>query len=116
MTINSFPKLSKATPKSANIQDATLRDFSGGLMIVDDDIALKSRFSTILDNLLVNNDYSYTLRFGTKEIATTAADIIGLYYFAGSLLAVLVDGRIQKATLAGVVTTPWAAEIGRAHV
>lgn len=110
MTINSFPKLSKATPKSANIQDATLRDFSGGLMIVDDDIALKSRFSTILDNLLVNNDYSYTLRFGTKEIATTAADIIGLYYFAGSLLAVLVDGRIQKATLAGVVTTPWAAD------
>ena len=109
MTIRAFPKISKAAPKSANIADATLRDFSGGLTIVDDDIALKSRFSSVLDNLLVNNDYSYVLRFGTKEIATTAANIIGLYYFAGALIAVLANGTIQKVTLAGVVTTPWAA-------
>ena len=114
---NAFPALAKARPKSVNITDATLRDFSGGLQIVDDDIALKSKYSTILDNILVNNDLSQILRFGTKEIATTAADVIGIYYFAGYLIAVLSSGVIQKITIAGVVTTIWSGwTAGATHV
>lgn len=112
-----YPALAKARPKSANITDATLRDFSGGLRIVDDDIALQSKFSTILDNILVNNDVSQILRFGTKEVATTAGTIIGQYYFAGALIAVLSSGVIQKITLAGVVTTIWSGwTAGATHV
>lgn len=114
MPIKAFSKLSRLRPRAAAVADVTLRDFSGGVKNTDNEIALKSQFASKLLNMSPDTDTSQVLRFGTKEFATCAANIINKIYFRQHLICVLVDGRIQKVTDAGVVTTIWDSTIAAA--
>lgn len=113
MTTSAFPKLKTIQPRQNNIQDATLRDFSGGLRTVESDVTLKSNYAVVLDNMFVNEDFSQTLRFGTKLFAQTAdgTTILDIRYFAGSIIACLSNGQIMAIDNNGTVITIWSTAI-----
>ena len=108
--IKAFPKMQNQ-PQRAAVTDVTLRDFSGGLKTSENETVLKSKYSVVLTNFTTSEEFSHTLRFGTKLFATAASAIIDIKYFASHLIVTLADGRVQKVTSAGVVTTIWSAAI-----
>lgn len=114
MPLSAFAKLKRFRPRASAVADVTLRDFSGGVKNTDNEIALKSQFASKLINMSADPDTSQVLRFGTKEFATCAANIINHVYYRQHLICVLVDGRIQKITDGGVVTTIWDSTIAAA--
>jgi hypothetical protein len=44
MTLSAFPAITKLPKSAANVQDLTLRDFSGGLRVSENETNLRSRF------------------------------------------------------------------------
>lgn len=54
--------------RSEVMQHTTLRDFSGGLTVVDSDLNLSPRFAVVLDNMQRRQDGSIGLRYGTRMI------------------------------------------------
>jgi hypothetical protein len=114
MPISAFPKVSRKKPIGASVSDVTLRDFSGGLRVTDNEIALKSKYASKLLNMFADADTSQVLRFGTKLFATCAATIINTVYFRQHIICVLSDGTITKITDAGVVTVIWNTTIAAA--
>ena len=114
MSISPFPKLKKHKPRAASFSDVTLRDFSGGLKVTENELALKNKFATTLINCLPGSDTSMEVRFGTKEFATCSANIINQIYFEQHIIAVLSSGEIQKIDDSGTVTTIWNSTIATA--
>lgn len=114
MPITAFPKLRNRRPIPASIADATLRDFSGGLRVTDNEIALKSKYASKLVNMFADPDTSQVIRYGTKEFATCSADIVNLVYFRQHLICVLVDGTVEKVADDGTVTAIWNSTIAAA--
>ena len=116
MNTSAFPNLKKARPRFNNITDATLRDFSGGLKVVESDVTLKSKYAVVLDNMFTNDDFSQTLRFGTKEFADTGTGtvILETIFFANSIIACLTNGQIKAINSAGTVVTIWSTAIAAA--
>jgi hypothetical protein len=114
MSLSAFPKMKKTRPIPAAISDVTLRDFSGGLKVTENQLALKSKFATKLVNMFADADTSQVLRFGTKEFATCPANIINTRYYRQSIVSVLVDGTVARTTSAGVTTIIWNETIANA--
>jgi len=114
MPISAFPNMKRFRPRAASLADVTLRDFSGGVKNTDNEIALKSQFAARLINMSADGDTSQVLRFGTKEFATCAANIVNHTYFKQHLVCVLVNGHVQKISDAGIVTTIWNSTIAAA--
>lgn len=114
MSIAAFPRMKAAKVSAAAISDVTLRDFSGGLRVTENEIALKNKYASKLVNMLADTDTSQVLRYGTREFATCSANIINTIYFRQHIIAVLEDGNIQKIDNSGVVTTIWSQAIANA--
>lgn len=114
MSLNPFPKLKTVRPVSANISDVTLRDFSGGLRVTDNEIALKSKYASKLINMFPDKDTSQILRFGTRAFASTDANIVNIAYFKQHIVSVLTDGTITKTDNTGTTTVIWDEGIGLA--
>lgn len=84
-------------------EEATLRDFSGGLNLVDNELILKTKFAVTLDNVHRNNDGTMTVRWGTKLIAdvneevtlSANADIIDMTYFRDKLVMFHTSGEVS---------------------
>ena len=95
-------------------KDVTLRDFSGGLRVTDNEISLKPKYSVSLVNLFADDDTSQRLRFGTKEFATVGGSIVNMIYFAGHIIAARTDGTIYKVTGSGTATVIWNSTIASA--
>jgi len=114
MSLSAFKKLKKTAAYSGNIADATIRDFSGGLKVSDNEIALKNKYATVLKNLYPEEDTSQVLRFGTKAFAQCSASIVNQIYFNDHIIAALVTGDIQVINDAGIVTTVWNETIANA--
>lgn len=63
-------------PSSNNLlKSSTLRKFSGGLNVLDNDLTLKSHFATQLENFYTAPDGSLRLRYGTKEFTDLSGTI-----------------------------------------
>lgn len=104
MPISAFPRMKQVRPRANPVDDVTLRDFSGGLRVTENEIALRPKYATKLVNMLPDKDTSQVLRFGTKEFATCSANIVGTKYFKQHIIAVLADGKVVKVDGAGTVT------------
>lgn len=111
MTISPLNLRRKRVKARTRPRDVTLADFSGGIKVTDNELALVNRFSIIEDNVFANEDRSKTVRFGTKLFTTTPANIIDTIYFADHIVSVLADGRLTKTTNAGVTTVIWDTTI-----
>lgn len=114
MAIGAFPKLQRLQASATPIRDVTLKDFSGGLRLVDNELVLNPKYSATLTNIVDLEEYSLTARFGTKLFATFSADVLNGTYFNGAIIAFLVDGTIEKAAADGTVTAIWNSTIAYA--
>lgn len=95
----------------------TVRDFDGGLNIVDADLNMKPKFAKVLDNMERGIDGSLSVRPGTKLFAVLNAGgdtspAVNIHYFNNVIIAVQTSGRVSKIDASGVVTsinTSWGA-------
>lgn len=55
----------------SRLQQAQVRDFSGGWNVSDTDLNLVSKYQPVSDNILRGSDGSFTLRWGTKLFVDT---------------------------------------------
>jgi hypothetical protein len=96
------------------LQDITLRDFSGGLQLVDSETVLSPKYSSALCNMFVHEQFGHINRFGTRQYAELAANVVRMVYYVDRIVAVLADGRIQTVDDTGSVTTIWDTTIAAA--
>jgi len=103
-------------PKQRQIQrgnvllDATIRDFSGGWNVIDNDLNLSTKFSKILRNMQRANDGSNSVRPGTRLFADLSEhidEIINVTYFNGVLICVGKNGKLVRVDSSGNVVLIW---------
>lgn len=111
--------------RSAQVQrsnvllDATIRDFSGGWNVVDNDLNLDTKFSKILENMQRGIDGANEVRPGTMLFAETEDyldEIVGVEYFNGFIVAVGRNGSMVSVDANGTVTTLWSQEIAGSQI
>lgn len=91
----------------SNLQTTTVRQFEGGLNVMDTDLNMSPKFARILDNLERATDGSLSLRPGTVLFATltSSSPIVNHTYFLGYIISVQADGTWTKTDGTGTVTT-----------
>lgn len=75
----------------------TLRDFGGGLNVVDNDLNLSSKFATVLDNMFRGQDGSMDIRPGTSlftNLIGLIGNIVNVWYYNAHLIAIDEDGNV----------------------
>jgi|TARA_R100000501_G_C2627840_1_gene121852 hypothetical protein len=90
--------------------DATIRDFSGGWNVVDNDLNLDTKFSKLLENMQRSIDGSNSVRPGTRLFADTEDyldEIINCEYFNNFIVCVGANGKLVKIDSSGIVTEIW---------
>mgnify|MGYP003139368824 CR=1 FL=1 len=100
-----FPANNKVQ-RGNQMLDATLRDFSGGWNVVDNDLNLDNKFSKILENMQLGVDGANEVRPGTVLFAETSEYldlIINCEYYSGHIIAVGANGKIVKIDATGKV-------------
>ena len=107
-----FP--SKQQIKRGNhLLDATIRDFSGGWNVVDNDLNLDTKFSKVLENMQRGIDGANSVRPGTELFAETSDildEIINCEYYNGHIIAVGANGKIAKIDSNGNTAEIWSDE------
>lgn len=110
----------KARPKIVRSKrpvpdDKTLDDFSGGLNLVDDDIAINTSFAVVLNNANRNLDKTMEWRWGTKYkwnwSAVATGLVIDFMYFRDKLIIFTTTGQILTITDAGAMQLIWSSSI-----
>ena len=108
--------IAKRTPpiqRNNQMLDATIRDFSGGWNVVDNDLNLDSKFSKILENMQRGVDGANNVRPGTKLFAETSDhlnEIINCEYFNNHIIAVGRNGKLVSIDGSGRVILIWDDE------
>lgn len=101
----------RPTAKANILDEATSRDFSGGLNVADTELNLSSRYARQLDNLLVGIDQSVTVRQGTRLFAdlsnVTLYAIRNVQYFLSYIIAVDEIGQVFAISGNSVATPIW---------
>ena len=101
-----FPR-DRRVQRSNVLLDATIRDFSGGWNVVDNDLNLTTKFSKTLENMQRGIDGSNSIRPGTELFAETSEyldEIINCHYYNSFIVAVGGNGNVVKIDAVGVVT------------
>lgn len=95
----------------------TVRDFTGGLNVTDNDLNMKPKYAKTLDNIERSLDGTLSIRPGTRLFSTLNAgadtsNVVNIMYFNGFVITVQTTGRVCKVDGNGVVTslsTAWGA-------
>lgn len=102
------------------LKTTTLREFNGGLNVIDNDLNLSPTYAKELTNLLRGSDGAITLRFGTKLFVDFApigfTRIVNHWYYNNRLVAVDVSGLIGTSTGDGVIALIWSPAIAATRV
>jgi len=109
-----FPTGPRGRPRQVSRQslllDATIRDFSGGWNVIDNDLNLDTKFSKKLENMQRSIDGSNSVRPGTKLFSETSEyldEIINCEYFNGYVVCVGANGKIVRIDATGAVILVW---------
>lgn len=93
---------------AAKIQQTTIRDFGGGLNVVDNDLNLNSRYATALVNMYRGQDGTQAIRYGTTFFTSLRdigiSDIVGMQYYNSTLVVVDRTGLVASVRGDGVAT------------
>lgn len=93
------------------LRDTVVREFDGGLNVIDSDLNLASRFAKELNNMYRGKDGAISLRFGTTLFADCATvlgdDIINMYYFSNNIIAVGANGKVSATDGTANTTLIW---------
>ena len=90
--------------------DATIRDFSGGWNLADNDLNLDPKYSVKLENLQRSLDGSLTIRPGTilfADVKTYLDEIVNTEYFSNHLICVGENGKIVAVNATADVKLIW---------
>lgn len=100
------------------LQEATSRDFSGGLDVSDSELNLSSKYARVLDNVIVGIDGSLEVRQGNALFSDTSsasdAPISNFQFFYRYLIAVTNRGEVIAIDGNGVATAIWNDAIAAA--
>lgn len=96
-----------------HLRSSTIREFDGGLNIIDSDLNLDSRFSKVLQNMYRSPDGTQSIRYGTRLFSALSGDskIINMRYFADRLICVRSDGTVVSVDGTGRAVTIWSETI-----
>lgn len=104
---NTFLFGQKKSPRGLQIKTTTVRDFSGGWNVVDNDLNLTTKYAKILRNVQRSIDGGNEIRFGTRLFADCSPyfdKVIEQQYYNGAIIAVGNNGNVVKIDAAGIVT------------
>lgn len=113
--------LTKKLKAREELRTATVRDFTGGWNILDDDLNLSSKFSTKLFNCYRAADGTITIRDGTRlfadcSLATSVpSGTVNLEYFNNALIVVMRNGEVIAVQANGSTTRIWDATLAAAQ-
>src|SRR5215475_13822795 len=98
------------------MQEATSRDFSGGLDVADSELNLNSKYARVLDNLVVGLDGTLDVRQGTKLFANIGGiyPIVGIHYYYRFIVTVNTRGEVFAIDGSGTSTPIWNQTIAGA--
>lgn len=105
---------------SQNLRDVVWRGFDGGWNVLDDDMNLSYKYATRMENCYPDNDGSVKIRQGFKLFAacasyfSTAATILDVFYFNGSLIVVGSNGEVLKILANTSVSRIWDTVVAAA--
>lgn len=95
--------LTRNVKQNKAMQAATLRGFSGGWNVLDDDMNLSYNFSTKAKNIYFTSDGVARVRYGTALfsrardiIADQTAYPVNMEYFNGALVVVFSNGQVVR--------------------
>lgn len=115
------PKQFSRPQPQLQIETTTIREFTGGLNVADNDLNMKAEYAKVLDNIERSLDGSLSSRPGTRFHADVngwadASAIVNITYFNAYIIAVQASGAVTKTDGAGVTTqmliggaNPWTA-------
>jgi hypothetical protein len=95
------------------LRSATVRDFSGGWNVIDNDLNLTSKFAKELTNISRGLDGSNQVRWGTRLFADLTADMavgsrpVGQQYFGTRIITVFSNGDIFATDSDAATTKIW---------
>lgn len=99
--------------KAQLLRTTTLRGFSGGWNVLDDDMNLTYKYATRAENVYADNDNSIKVRQGTTLFAdcssyfSSAATILEMYYFGEAIIVFGSNGEVLKVLGDGSVSRIW---------
>ena len=96
--------------RSNVLLDATIRDFSGGWNVVDNDLNLSSKFAKILQNMQRGIDGALNVRPGTELFADTSDhldEIVNCEYYNNFIVCVGANGKIVRIDGTGNIELIW---------
>lgn len=112
--------LTKQTKRHPDLKTATLRDFQGGLNVLDDDLNLASKFSTRMSNCGYAADQTVRVRYGYKlfvnlsKYTSAPASVVNVEYYNSALIAVMSNGEIVRVFGNGSAALIWSTAIAKA--
>ena len=97
------------------LRDLTVRDFTGGWNVVDNDLNLSSKYSVISENMQIGPDGSQEVRQGTRlfaDVSDHMDEIVNIAYFNGYIIAVGTNGIVVQIDGSGKVDEIFNEDIG----
>ena len=91
------------------LKTTTLRGFSGGLNVLDDDMNLEYKYATRSVNVAADTDGTMRVRYGTRLFSAVPQPIINMEYFNGSLIVVCANGTIYAVFADSTSSLLWSA-------
>lgn len=104
----------QAAKEKADLDVGTIRDFTGGWNVLDDDLNLSTKYATKMYNCYVDADGTVTVRQGTRQFAdlnnqlsSAGARIVNATYYAAAIVTVHSNGDILATQANGSVARIW---------
>lgn len=91
-----LPMTPSPLPYQSQLRSTTLREFTGGWNITDDDLNLSFKYATKLKNCYIAPDGRVVVRNGTRRFAFLGEHIINAEYFIDSIIAVTSTGKVYR--------------------
>lgn len=114
-------KLKPLKSAKQELKAATIRDFSGGYNVLDDDLNLSTKFARKLFNMAILSDGTPTVRQGTRLFvdcnpffSSANTKIINVEYFSSAVIVVGSNGDVLRVYGDGTVARIWDATIAAA--
>jgi hypothetical protein len=110
------PYLKPLRSAKETLKFTTIREFGGGLNVVDNDLNLSSKFATVLDNMYRGQDGSMRIRFGTElfGLLPDGVEIINMAYYNSHIIVVVRDGDIYAVNGQGAYTVLFSTDVAAA--
>lgn len=110
--------MAKAVASANIMQEATSRDFSGGLNVADSELNLNSKYARTLDNLIIGLDGTVEVRQGTRlftDISNVSDfNIENIWFFFRYVISVNERGEVFATDGTGHTTAIWTQAIAEA--